>query len=186
MESTTPRDPRDFAAELGAAEQARSRLVDRLRLPAGHHLVLALGVAIQIATAGVGIARQSASGLGIVGAGLAGFAAMAAVELWRFRRANGVWVGGLASRAVLGTGTLASLAYGGALALAVVGAFAAAWWLVVLATVAGGIGYAAGARQWWRAYVRDPATHARGDSALVLGVLAVLACLGAAALVVLG
>ena len=43
------------------------------------------------------------------------------------------------------------------------------WWLVVLASVAGGVGYAVSARLWWRDYQRDPAAHAHGDSRVDAG-----------------
>lgn len=148
--------------------------------------MLAVAVAIQIGTAGVGIARQSIAGLGLVGAGLLTFAGLAAVILWRFRRLNGASIGGLTSRAVLGTSNLSSLVYGSALAAATWASFEAEWWLVGLAAVAGGVGYAAAARRWWAAYLRDAAAHARGDSPPVLVVLAVLACIGAALLLVVG
>ena len=55
-----------------------------------------------------------------------------------------------------------------------------------MAAVAAGVGCALGARHWWHAYRHDPAAHARGASPRVLGVLAVVACLGCAALLVLG
>ena len=54
------------------------------------------------------------------------------------------------------------------------------------AAVAGGTGCALSARTWWHGYRQDPAAHVRGASPLVLGGLAVLACLGFAALLLLG
>jgi hypothetical protein len=61
-------------------------------------------------------------------------------------------------------------------------AFDSRWWLVAVAAVVGGVGYAFGARRWWHAYQHDPAAHAGGASPRVLVVLAVLACLGLVAL----
>ena len=76
--------------------------------------------------------------------------------------------------------------YLAALAAATWAAFASLWWLVAVAAVVGGVGYALGARHWWHAYRHDPAAHARGASPRMLGALAVLACLGFAALLVVG
>ncbi|WP_377639738.1 hypothetical protein [Oryzobacter terrae] len=176
-------DPRSL---LAVADQSRQRLVGELRLPAGLLPVLAAAVAAQIATAAWGIADQSVTGLGVVAAGLAVFLGVAAAALHRFRRANGVRVDGLASRVVLGSGTIASTAYLGSLAAAVWAAFSQTWWVVGVAAVAGGVGYALGARQWWHAYRQDPVPHARGASPRVLAGLAVAACLGFVALVVVG
>ena len=118
-------------------------------------------------------------------AGLAVFALIAGFALHRFRRINGARVDGLAGQILLGTGPLATGAYLGALALATWAAFESQWWLVAIAAVAGGVGYALGVRQWWHAYVDDPAGHARGASPRVLVALAVIACLGLVALLVL-
>lgn len=148
--------------------------------------MLAIAVAVQIATAAVGIAEQSLGGLGLVLAGLAVFLMAAAGLLHRFRRINSVRVDGFASQLVLGAGTFSSLAYVGAFGAATWAAFERAWWLVALAAVLGGLGYAVGARQWWRAYRGDPAQHAGGVSPRVLAGLGVLALVGFAALVVVG
>ena len=59
------------------------------------------------------------------------------------------------------------------------------WWLVVLASVAGGVGYAVSARLWWRDYQRDPAAHAHGDSRGTLVVLGLAAVAGLVALLIL-
>lgn len=87
-------------------------------------------------------------------AGLALFAAVAGVQLSRFRTANGVWLGGLASRVVLGTATTSSIAYVAALAAAV-----------------------------WAAYRARPSAHARGESAAVLAAAVLIALVGLVVLV---
>ncbi|HET6562625.1 MAG TPA: hypothetical protein VFG72_12180 [Marmoricola sp.] len=188
MESTTPpRDPRDARAELAAADQARERLTDGLRLPSGLHPALAVAVAVQVGTAGAGIAAQTAAGLGVLLAGLAVFLVVAAVSLHRFRSINGVRVDGLASQVVLGSGgTTSSLVYLGSFGAATWAAFESLWWLVAVASVVGGIGYALGARRWWRAYRNDPVAHAGGASPRLLAVIALIACLGFVVLVVVG
>lgn len=187
MESTSgspaPDDPRRV---LAVADQARQRLAAGLRLPAGLFPVLAAAVAVQIGTAAVGIAQQSAAGVAVLLAGLAVFLLVAALALRQFRRINGVRVDGLGSQIVLGTGTTSSVAYLGALAAATWAAFESMWWVVAVAAVAGGAGYALGVRQWWRSYRDDPVANASGASPRLLAVLAVLACLGLAVLLVAG
>jgi hypothetical protein len=187
MESpASPWDPQDARAELAAADRARERLTAGLQLPSGLHPALAAAVAVQVGTAGVGIAEQTAAGVGVLLAGLAVFLMIAAVSLHRFRLINGVRVDGLASQVVLGTGTTSSLGYLGSLGAATWAAFGSLWWLVAVAAAAGGIGYAFGARQWWHAYQNDPVAHAGGASPRLLVVIAVIACLGLAALLFIG
>ena len=185
MESTSG-DPRSAQAQLAAADAARERLASGIQLPAGLLPALAAAVAIQIACAGVGIASQSTAGLGLVLAGLAVFSTAAAWSLHRFRRINGVRVNGLASRVVLGSGATSTMVFLGAFAAATWAAFETQWWLVALAAVAGGVGYAYGARQWWHAYRGDPARYAGGVSPRFLAGLAVVTCLGFVALMVAG
>ncbi len=69
--------------------------------------------------------------------GLAVFAAVAGVQLARFRRLNGVWLGGFASRVVLGTATAASVSYAVALAAAIWAAYGDRWGLVALWSAVG-------------------------------------------------
>ena len=187
MESISGRpDPDDPRSVLGVADQARQRLAAGLRLPAGLLPALAAAVAVQIGAAAFGIAQQTAAGFAVVLAGLAVFLLVAALALHQFRRINGVRVNGLGSQIVLGTGTTSTLAYLGAFAAATWAAFESLWWLVAVAAVAGGAGYALGVRQWWDAYLHDPVAHASGASPRLLAALAVLACLGLAALLVVG
>src|SRR4249919_849112 len=108
-------DPRDVAAELADAEAMRSELAGSLRLPSWFHASIGAAISVQIGTATYTLATPGASVLVLV-AGLLVFATVAAVQLARFRGLNGVWVGGLASRAVLGTSTLSSIVYAGSLA----------------------------------------------------------------------
>ena len=181
-----PRDPSDASAALAAADLARDRLSSRLRLPAGFLPALGVAVTLQIGTAAVGIAQQTPAGMAVLGVGLVALLAVAAWALLRFRRINGVRVDGFASQVVLGTGAVATGAYVTAFVAATWAAFEGAWWLVVLAAVAGGVGYALGARQWWEAYRADPASHAGGASPRVLALLAATACVGLMVLLVAG
>ena len=119
-------------------------------------------------------------------AGLALFAAVAGLQLARFRRRNGVWLGGLASRVVLGTGTVASASYAIALGAAIWAAYDAQWWPVMLCSAGGGAAYALSGRSWIRTYREQPAMHGRGESATWLAVLGVAAVAGLALLLING
>lgn len=170
---------------LAAADRSRLRLVDSLRLPEGFYVVLAAGVAVQVAAAGYGIADQSPAGLVVVLAGLAVLGLAGVLVLHRFRQVNGARVDGLSTQVLLGGGPLASTVYLGSLAAATWAAFGSVWWLVAVAAVLGGAGYALGARRWWAAYRRDPAGRTRGLSPLVLAGLGVVTCLGLVTLALL-
>ncbi len=161
---------------------SQQRLAASLSLPVGFAPVLAVGMAAHLATAAVGIERQTVAGLGLVAVGLVLFGLAAAWVLRRFRAANGATVGGLTSRAVLGTSHLSSAVYAASFAAATWAAFAQRWWLVTLCALVGGAAYVACALAWWRSYQRDPATHARGESPFVLGLLALAALVGAVVL----
>jgi hypothetical protein len=184
MESSQP--AHDAAAQLAQAEGLRTRIAGGLRLPTGFHVVLGSSVAVQMATAAVGVAAQTGLGLTVVLVGCAQFAVVALVLSWRFRVVNGAWVGGVLARSVLGMTTTASWAYGVPFALAVWAALAGHDWLAVLVSVAGGTAYAAAGRRWWAAYGRDPAGHAEGYSATVFGAMAVVTVAGVAVLIGLG
>ncbi|WP_157693071.1 hypothetical protein [Pedococcus dokdonensis] len=184
MESSLRPEPEDPRSALAAADQARERLAAALRLPTGLFPALAVAVAVQVGAAAYGIADQSTSGLAIALGGAALFLATAAVLLTRFRNANGVRVDGLASTIILGTGTVSTSVYLATFAAATWAAFEAQWWLVALAAAAGGAAYSFSAHLWWRAYRDDPASRAGGASPRLLAALAVVACLGAVALVV--
>ena len=148
--------------------------------------MLAAAVTVQLGTAAYGIAAQTGAGLAIVLAGLVAFLGTAALLLHQFRRINGVRVDGLTHQVLSEASASASLAYLGAFAAAVWAAFASVWWLVAVAAVAGGVACALSARRWWHAYQQEPAAHTNGAPRWQLGALAVLGCLGFAALVVLG
>jgi hypothetical protein len=176
--------PDEAAAMLHEAESSRDRLSGDLVLPRGFHVALGVAIAVQILTAAIGIAEQSAAGAGLAVVGAVVFLAIAADQLLRFRRLNGAWLGGLASRVVLGSGALASTVYGLAFAVAVWSAFEEAWWLTVLAAAVGGVGYGASGIRWMRAYRDDPVRYGRGESALMLVLLAVPLVVGAVLLLV--
>lgn len=176
----------DPSSVLAGADQARKRLAAGLRLPTGLHPVLAAAVTVQVGTAAYGVANHAAPGLVVALAGVAVFLGVAALALYQFRRINGVRVDGLASQILLGSGATATIAYVGAFGAATWAAFESHWWLVAAAAVAGGVGYAFGARRWWHAYRVDPAAHAGGASPRVLAALAALAFLGLVALMVAG
>lgn len=187
MESSqAPRTPDDQRAALAAADQAQRQLTDGLRLPATFYPMVTAAVAVQLGTAAYGIAAQTTTGLAVVMAGVAVFLGVAALTLHRFRQSNGVRVDGLASQIVFAAGPVASTAYLGAFAAGLWAAFASVWWLVAVAAAVGGVGYALGIRHWWRAYRVDPAANARGTSPRQLALLALVACLGFAALMVVG
>jgi hypothetical protein len=187
MESEIPpRDPSHALADLAAADGARERLASGLRLPAGLHPVLAVAVALQIGAGAVGIAEQTTAGMAAVLGGLVVLFAVTAWAVLRFRQINGVRVDGFASQIVLGTGVTASTTYVAAFVAATWAAFEAAWWVVLVAAVCGGAGYAWGARQWWLAFGADPAGHADGASPRVLALLLAATCLGLAVLMIAG
>ena len=187
MESNSVhQDPGDPRSVLAAADQARQRLAAGLRLPAGLHPALGAAVAVQLGTAAYGTAAHTASGLVVAMAGVAVFLGAAVLALSQFRRVNGVRVDGLASQVALGAGATPALVYAAAFGAATWAAFESRWWLVGVAAVAGGAGYALAVLRWWHAYRHDPARHAGGASPRMLAVLAALACLGLAALLAAG
>ena len=167
--------PGEAAAAIAAAEEGRSSLADHVVVPPLFFTGLGAAVAIQIGACALGVAGVGDSPVWLLSAGLLVFAAASAVQLARFRRANGLWVGGLVSRVVYGTATAASLSEALGLGAATWAAFAGRWWLVALASVAGGVAYALSGRAWLRRYRSDPASHSRGESAVWLAAMAVLA-----------
>lgn len=171
----------EASTALRDAEAARAALAERIVTPPWFFASLAAAIAVQIATTALGLGDERPWVLIV---GLVAFAAVAAVQLARFRAANGVWLGGLASRVVLGTATSASIAYVAALAAAIWAAFDDHEWLVAVCALLGGAAYAWSGRRWLAEYRSDPAAHARGESLAVLAALAVVALAGLAALVV--
>ena len=106
----------EASAALLEAETARGALADHIATPSWFFASISVAIAVQIATTAAGL---GADALWLLAGGLAVFAAVAGVQLARFRRVNGVWLGGFASRVVLGTGTAASVSYTVALAAAI-------------------------------------------------------------------
>jgi hypothetical protein len=184
MESSEGRPTREeAAAALLEAGSARDQLSHQLTLPSWFYSSIALAIAVQTAALAVGVADQSSAGIGLALAGVIAFALVAVVQLGRFRRLNGVRVGGLASRVVFGGDAAVSTAHVLAMGAAIWAAFQERWWLVGLCAIAGGIGYALGGVRWMESYRGDPATHSRGESVLLLVVLAVPLLAGAVLLV---
>ena len=194
METSEPSPtPEDAEAALVEAEASRTHLVGTLALPSFFYAAIGAAVAVQIATAAFGGDLLGAHRLGVIVddrgwalavllGGAALFVLVAAIQLVRFRQLNGVWLGGLASRVVLGTAPAASISYAFALGGSIWGAFNGLWWVVGLCAVAGGAAYALSGRRWWRRYQGDPASHSRGESA---GWIAILGAVAVAGLVLL-
>ncbi|MEO6413051.1 MAG: hypothetical protein ABIO48_10745 [Pedococcus sp.] len=165
MESTDPAPrPDEAAALLAEADESVAQWAGRLSLPPLFHSAIGAAIAVQIATAAYGIAVDTPRARVALGAGLLVFAATAVVQLLRFRARNGVWVSGLASRVVLGTGNASTTAYLLAFGAAVWAAFEDRWWLVGLSAIVGGAAYTLGGRHWWRQYQGDPSAHSRSAS----------------------
>jgi len=188
MENTSHPSPNDDEASLAltGALDARRRLTDSLVLPSFFFSSIGVVVAAQIATSAVGLARQNLSGWLLTVAGWAALALVAGVQLWRFRRLNGVWVSGLAHRVVLGTAESAAVAYGLGFAGAIWAALEGVGWLVAGSSVAGGIAYAWSGRRWWGSYRGDPGTYGRPASRTLLASGGALAAIGAVVLLVTG
>jgi len=162
----------------------RSTMADELVIPAGFHAWLGVSIAVQIFTTAVGLARDDGLTLILVLGGLAFFAIVTGVQLLRFRRLNGVWLGGLASSVVLGSTTESSIAYGLSAGFAIWSAFAGAWWLVAACAVAGGAAYAWCGARWVRAYRNAPSELGRGQSTLWLATLLAVVIVGLAGLLI--
>src|SRR3954452_21830052 len=134
--------PDEAAAALLDAGSARDQLSHRLTLPSWFHTSIGLAVVVQIAALAVGVADQSSAGIALAVAGLVPFVLVAVVQLVAFRRLNGVWVGGLASRVVFGADAAISTAHFVGVGAAMWAAFEERWWLVSLCPIATGVGYA--------------------------------------------
>jgi len=182
MENSEPSPtPEDAAAALVEAEASRTHLAGTLALPSFFYAAIGAAVAVQIATAAFSITDDRVWAPIRLG-GVALFVLVAAIQLVRFRQLNGVRLGGLASRVVLGTATAASISYAFALGASAWAGFNRRWWLVIVCAVAGGAAYALSGRRWWRRYQGDPASHSRGESA---GWIAILGAVAIAGLVLL-
>lgn len=173
----------EASAALIEAEASRAALAHGIATPSWFFTSMGAAVAAQIATTAVDLGADVPW---VMAAGLAIFAAVAGMQLARFRRLNGVWLGGLASRVVLGTGIPASASYAIALGAAIWAAYDARWWLAALWSIAGGGAYALSGRRWLQRYRALPAVHGRGESAMWLIPLSVAAVAGLAFLLLNG
>ena len=171
----------EASAALAEAESSRETLAHGILTPSWFFTSISVAIAVQIGTTATGLATGD---LWVLAAGLVVFAAVGAVQLARFRRLNGVWLGGFASRVVLGTATPASASYALALGAAVWAAYTELWALVALWSVLGGAAYALGGRRWMAAYRAQPAVHWRGESAAWLALLVATALGGLALLLI--
>jgi hypothetical protein len=150
-------------------------LAERITTPSWFFTSIGVAIACQIASLAAGVGATSAATLAALIAGIVALAAVAGVQLTRFRRQNGAWVGGFLSRVVLGTGSLSSSVYALASVAAILAAFHAQWWLVAIWSASGGAAYALSGRRWLRLYRAAPARHAQAESAVWLGLLTVAA-----------
>ena len=166
-------------------------LAQGIRMPAWFFTSIGIAIAAQIgltavamswSVSGSGITSVSTWAIAAFAAGIAILLAVAGVQLAAFRRLNGVWVDGLLSRVVLGTGALASGAYVVALGAAIWSAIEAQWWLVATCSIIGGAAYALAGRRWFDAYLAEPARHTRAESVVMLGLAVGAALAGLAPL----
>ncbi len=178
--------PDDAAAALAQAGTSRTQLAGGLGLPSCFHSSIGVTVALQIAAAAVEVAFDTGWTRLLALAAAALFAATAGLQLSRFRRLNGVRIGGLTSRVALGTGWEAASSYAVALGGAFWAALSGRWWLVALCAGAGGLAYAYSGQRWLRRYRRAPAAHAQAESAWWLVVLSALALVALALLALVG
>lgn len=184
MENTgDPLSPERAAAALADAEAARTELSHRVVVPSWFLTSVGVAVTVQVATAALVIAWVAPWAVWLALAGGLTLGAVAAVQLVRFRRLNGVWVGGIAHRVVGGTAAPAAVSYTVSLGGASWAAFDRLWWLVALCAVAGGVAYALSGRAWLRRYRAEPATYSRGESAAWLATAGALAVAGVLLLV---
>jgi hypothetical protein len=182
----TPRHPdaAEASAALADAEASRAMLAQRISTPSWFFTSIGVAIAAQIASGAVGIAEGSPWTMAALVAGIAALFAVAGVQLWRFRQLNGVWLGGLLSRVILGTGTLVSVSYMVAFGGATWAAFDARWWLVATWSIIGGAAYALHGRRWLRTYSAEPALHANAESLASLGLITAAALAALALLLI--
>ncbi|MGW6377049.1 hypothetical protein ACWFRB_13400 [Rhodococcus sp. NPDC055112] len=176
--------PNEAADALEAVEASRFGLAGGVVIPSSTHVWLGAAVAVQIATAAVGMPSGDRWGPWWIAAGVAVYAAVAWWQLRRFRRANGVRVEGFASRVVFGSGVLAAIGYAAGLGAAYAAMTHGWWWLAVPAAAAGGVAYAMSGRRWVASYRREPARLATAESVVWLALVGVLALAGLVLLVI--
>jgi hypothetical protein len=182
--SQAPSSHHQLVAQVDEAEAAALRWAGSLSLPRLFYTSLGVAIAIQVFSASWGIAANDGTGLVVAGAGVAFFAVVAATQLIRFRRANGVWVSGLASQVVLGSAPAASTVYALSVAGCIWAQFEDRGWLAAICAGLGGAGYAICGIFWWHRYQQAPQTHARAESRMLLIAMGLLGLLGAVLLLV--
>ena len=183
MESNeTQLTAKEASTALREAEASRTTLAQRIATPSWFFTSIGAAITMQIATTAVRLAAPSTATLAALVIGIVVLAAVAGVQLARFRRLNGVHVQGFLSRVVLGTGALASASYALAIVAATWAAFDEHWWLVAIWSAIGGTSYALSGRRWLRVYRAEPARHAQAESAAYLAVLSAAALAGLAVL----
>lgn len=170
----------EAAAALKQAEATRARFAADIVLPPWFAASIGAAISVQIATTSLGLGNGAPW---LIAIGVSVFAVVGVLQLLRFRRLNGVWLGGLAGRVVLGTGTVTSVSYAAALAVAIWAAFGARWWLMALASLLGGVGYALAGRRWMDAYRGAPHEYGRGESAAWMAAVSAVAIAGIVVLV---
>ena len=170
--SSTPPTRAQASAALAEAEATRAKVAGDVVLPSGFTASIGAAISVQIATTAVAAGEGP---LWVLAAGLVIFTVVAGVQLLRFRRRNGVWLGGLVDHAVLGNGAVASWSYAAGFVVAFAAARSGLWWLVALASLFAGAGYAFAGRRWMKAYRAAPQEHGRGTSATWLAASAVAA-----------
>ena len=80
------------AEALRDAERARDEWAEAVVLPPGHDLAIGAAVAVQIATTAIGLYVDASWARWMLAGGVLLFGVVAAVQLWRFTRLNGVRV----------------------------------------------------------------------------------------------
>ncbi len=171
------------AEALRDAERARDEWAEAVVLPPGHDLAIGAAVAVQIATTAIGLFVDASWARWMLAGGVLLFGVVAAVQLWRFTRLNGVRVRGFAAKVVFGSAVTASFGYAVAAVVAYVAAAQGLWWLTGVAAVCGGVVYVLSGRRWLRAYRQEPARLGAGESALWIALAAALAVAGLVLLV---
>jgi hypothetical protein len=171
------------AEALRDAERARDEWAQDVVLPPGHDVAIGAAVAIQIATAAIGLYVDATWAPWALAGGVVLFGLVAGLQLWRFTRLNGVRVRGFAAKVVFGSAMTASAGYAVAAVVAYVAAAQGLWWLTGVASVCGGVVYVLSGRRWLRAYRQEPARLGAGESTLWIALAMALAVAGLVLLV---
>ena len=173
----------DTAAALRDAEQARDELAGSVVFPRGHDLAIGAAVAVQIATSALGMYVDEPWALWALAGGVLLFGLVAALQLWRFVRLNGVRIRGFASKVIFGSAIDRVLRVRRRPGRRVRRGGQHLWWLTALAALGGGVVYVLSGRRWLRAYRREPARLGASESILWVALAVVLAVAGLVLLV---